>query len=106
MSHTQARLKQGKSGLPLFRIGKLAEPLGVDAMYVLTLCKSEYNPATRETMQQYILKQPTVTQNELNILEVTRSGKFASPKLRTIEEEQMLLNVGSKLRLDNPSSGD
>lgn len=99
-------LKQGKSGLPLFRIGKLAESLGVDPVYLFTLCMSEYHPETWETMQQYILKQPMVTQNELEILEVVRSSKIPNPKLRTAEEKRMLLDVVSKWRPDNASSED
>lgn len=99
-------LKQGKSKLPIARIGLIARSLGVDASYLYALAMQEYEPDTWKVIQDNILKQPYVSENEMEIIEVIRSSNVVNPKLRTIEEKERLLTAINKLRPDNAGSGD
>ncbi|UUZ75397.1 hypothetical protein LP414_27155 [Polaromonas sp. P1(28)-13] len=99
-------LKQGRSKLPMGRVGVMAKALGVDPLFLFSLVMNEYEPETWATIQEFVLKQPLVTNNEMEIIELVRTAKVVNPKLRTIEERQRLLTAINALRPDNVSSED
>jgi hypothetical protein len=99
-------IKQGKSKLPIARVGVFAHSLGVDAGYLYSLAMQEYEPETWSMIQDLVMKQPYVSENEMEILEVVRSSNVVNPKIRTIEEKERLLTAINKLRPDNAVSGD
>lgn len=98
--------KQGKSKLPISRVGVMAKALGVDPVYLFQLAMQEYEPDTWAVIQDSILKQPVLTQNELEILELVRSANVVNPKVRTIEEKERILTAINKLRPENAVAGD
>jgi transcriptional regulator with XRE-family HTH domain len=99
-------LKQGKSKLPISRIGKLAKSLGVDPWYLYQLAMSEYEPDTWSVIEEDILRgQPVLTENEKEILALLRSCRVPNPKVRTLEERERLLSAFNRLRPDNVSAG-
>lgn len=90
--------KQGKSKLPISRIGRMAKALGVDPLHLFNLAMSEYEPDTWPVIQQEILKQPLLTQNEIEIVELVRSANVVNPKVRTADERKRLLTAINSLR--------
>lgn len=72
-------IKQGKTKLPMAKVGVFAKAIGVDPLYMFQLVMSEYDPGTWEMISEYILKQPFISQNELEILEIVRTAKVINP---------------------------
>lgn len=99
-------LKQGRTKLPLGRVGAIAKALGVDPLYLFSIVMNEYEEGTWASIQNVVLKQPFVSSNEMEIIELVRTSKVVNPKLRTLEEKQKLLTVINSLRPDNASSTD
>lgn len=99
-------IKQGKTKLPMAKIGVVATSLGVDPLFMFQLCMSEYDPETWATISEYILEQPFVTANEMEIIELVRSSKVPNPKVRTAEERQHLVSAINALRPDNAVAAD
>lgn len=99
-------LKQGRSKLPMGRVGNMAKALGVDPLFLFSLVMNEYEPETWATIQEFVLKQPFVSANEMEIIELVRTSKVVNPKLRTIEEKQRILSAINALRPDNAVAGD
>lgn len=99
-------IKQGKTKLPMSKIGPIAASMGIDPLHLFQLCMAEYDPDTWESINKYVLKQPFVSANELEIIELLRTSKVTNPKLRTIEEKQRLLTAFNTLRPDNAVAGD
>jgi transcriptional regulator with XRE-family HTH domain len=98
--------KQGKSKLPLSRVGAMAKALNIDPTFLFQLVMSEYEPDTWAAIQGDILKQPYVSQNELEIIQLVRQCNVPNPKVRTLEEKERLLSAFNRLRPDNAVSGD
>lgn len=90
--------KQGKSKLPISRVPAMARALGVDPLYLFQLAFSEYEPDTWAAIEDAVLRQPLLTANEREILEVIRSSKVHDPKLRTAEEKGRLRSFVDDLR--------
>lgn len=86
-------IKQGKTKLPMAKIGVVAKAMGVDPLFMFQLCMNEYDPETWAAISEYILKQPFVTANEMEIIELVRSSKVPNPKVRTIEEKQQIVSA-------------
>lgn len=63
--------KQGKTKLPINKVGPLAKVLGVDAVHLLRLVMTEYCPDTWQAIQHLIGKS-LITTNEMEIIEVVR----------------------------------
>lgn len=64
--------KQGKTKLPINKVGPLAKVLGVDAVHLLRLVMTEYCPDTWQAIQHLIGKS-LITTNEMEIIEVVRN---------------------------------
>lgn len=99
-------IKQGKSKLPISRVGLMAKALGIDPMHLFMLAMSEYEPETWKVIQGSILKQPAVTANEMEIIEVVRGANVVDPKIRTDEEKNRLLDVINTLKPMNALADD
>jgi hypothetical protein len=94
-------IKQGKSKLPTAKIGKFAKAIGVDPMHLFKLCMSEYMPDTWEAIED-IIKQPVLTNNELEIIAAIRqSNQVSNPKLNTPEDYERLTAFLETLKGDN-----
>lgn len=99
-------IKQGKTKLPMAKVGTMAKALGVDAAYLFQLTMQEYEPDTWEALKDFVFKTPLLTQNEIEIIETIRQSNVPNPKLRTDAERAALLDVVSTFKPDNSVSGD
>jgi hypothetical protein len=94
-------LKQGTTKVPTVKIGPLARALEVDPLHLFKLVMNEYEPDTWDMIQDMILKQPFVTRNEMEIIEVIRTSNVVNPKITTDEERHRLLDVVATFKPDN-----
>lgn len=99
-------IKQGKTKLPMAKVGPMAKALGVDPTFLFQLAMQEYEPETWEALREFVFKTPLLTQNEVEIIETIRHSNVPNPKLRTDEERRALLDVVSTLKPDNAVAGD
>lgn len=97
-------LKTGATKLPMSKVGPMAAALGVDPLHLFKLVMQEYEPDTWGMIQQNILKQPFVTANEMEIIEVVRQSNVVNPKIRTEDERIALLNVIDTFKPDNATN--
>ena len=93
-------LKQGRSKVPLSRVGLVAKALGVGPLHMFSIVMSEYEPDTGSVLKEAVFKQPLVTANEMSIIEVVRQAKVQNPYIRTEEERIMVLDVINQLKPD------
>ena len=93
-------IKQGKTKVPINKIGKFAKALEVDPIFFMKMVFTEYMPDAMEAINS-IINQPIITQNEWEIVEVIRSAKVVNPKLRTDEERRALKDFINTLKPDN-----
>lgn len=93
-------IKQGKTKVPLAKIGSMAKALEVDPVHFMKLVLSEYLPDLLEVIQA-ITAQPLITQNELEFINVIRSANVVNPKLRTDTERDKLRRFVETLKSDN-----
>jgi len=93
-------IKQGKTKLPLDKVGRMAKAIGVDPIFLFRMCMNEYMPETW-TAIEHLLEQPIVTRNEMAIVEVIREANPGNPKLITQEERETLKNFAANLKGDN-----
>jgi transcriptional regulator with XRE-family HTH domain len=98
--------KQGKSKLPIARVGRMARAIGVDPLFLFQLVMSEYEPETWAEIEKLVLQQPYVSQNEMEIVQLLRMTGVPNPKVRTQEERERIMSAFSRLRPDNAVSGD
>lgn len=90
-------IKGGRIRLPVGRITGFARAVGVDALFLYSLWMAEYEPENWKVVQN-ILKQPVLSLNELEILEVIRSAKVINPCVRTDEERARILEAIETLK--------
>jgi hypothetical protein len=95
-------IKQGKTKLPLHKIGKMAKAVGVDPVHLFNMCMNEYMPETWQEIQR-ILDQPVVTRNEMEIIETIRSANPYDPMLSTDDDRATLSTFASGLKVANQS---
>lgn len=93
-------IKQGKTKVPLERIGPLAKSLGVDPVYLMKLVIGEYMPTLLEAIEA-IIDGPVLSNNEMEFIEIIRSSKVNNPKLRTETERRELKKFVDTLKSDN-----
>lgn len=93
-------IKQGKTKLPLEKIGRFAKALEVDPIHLFKLCLSEYMPETWAEIQR-LFGQPVLSQNEIELIETIRQANVENPRLRTDDERQRLISVIETLKPDN-----
>jgi transcriptional regulator with XRE-family HTH domain len=66
-------IKQGKTKLPINKVGLFAQALGIDPVYLLRATMSEYMPDTWQSIET-LFQSTLVTQNELKILKTIREA--------------------------------
>lgn len=93
-------IKQGKTKVPLNKIGSLAKALEIDPVFFMKMVISEYLPDLSE-MIQHITNQPILSKNELEFIEVIRSSEVVNPRLRTDTERKKLRDFVDTLKSDN-----
>lgn len=93
-------IKQGKTKLPLERIGPMAKSLGVDPVFLFKMAVAEYMPTLIDSIQA-ILDGPILSINEMEFIEVIRSSKVNNPKLRNEEERRTLRRFVDTLKSDS-----
>lgn len=95
-------IKQGKTKVPLNKIGSMAKALEVDPVFFFKFVMNEYMPDLMG-MIAAITNQPIITRNEMEFIEVIRSAKVMNPKLRTEAERKRLRDFVETLKMDNES---
>ena len=85
--------KQGRTKVPINRVPALANALGVDPVYLLSLTMNEYMPDAWQVIQK-LLKNALITDNELAIINIIRE-RSAGMNLRpeTAVEKEKLKNL-------------
>jgi hypothetical protein len=96
-------IKQGKTKVPLNKMGSMAKALEIDPVFFFKLCMSEYMPDLLD-MIAAITNQPIVTRNEMDFIEVIRSSKVSNAKLRTDSERNKLRDFVDTLKADNETN--
>ena len=96
-------IKQGKTKVPLNKIGLLAKALEIDPVHFFKMVMAEYQPDLLEIIQA-ITNQPLITRNEWDFIEVVRSSKVSNPKLRTETEKKKLRDFVDTLKSDNETN--
>jgi transcriptional regulator with XRE-family HTH domain len=96
-------IKQGKTKVPLSKIGKMARALEVDPVFFFKLVMAEYMPDVLDVITS-ITNQPIITGNELEFIKVIRSAKVVNPKLRTDAEKKKLKEFVETLKADNEAA--
>lgn len=84
-------VKQGRTRLPIGKVGPMAKALETDPFQLLKMCLEEYHPETWEAIAPF-MKQ-AVTQDELRLLNALRAS-IGGPFLSAISDE-------SKIHLEN-----
>ena len=93
-------IKQGKTRLPLSKVGKFAKAIGVDRKYLFSKCMAEYSPDAWEVLEEVMNGQPLLTDNELEFIDVIRQAKVENPKMNDDQKAEFLEFV-NRLRGDN-----
>jgi hypothetical protein len=93
-------IKQGKTKVPLTKIGSMAKALEVDPVFFFKLVMNEYNPDLLDVITS-ITSQPIITNNEMDFIRVIRSSKVTNPKLRTEAEKKKFKEFVDSLKSDN-----
>lgn len=96
-------IKQGKTKVPLNKIGSMAKALEVDPVFFFRMVMNEYMPDLMD-MIGAITNQPIITSNEMDFIHVIRSSKVVNPKLRTDAEKKKLKEFVDGLRADNETN--
>lgn len=89
--------KKGETKLPLSKVGLMAKALGVDPVVLFRMVMNEYEPQTWQAIEETVLHQPVLTANEIEIIELLRTGKVIDPKIVTREDEIRLLDAVAPL---------
>ncbi len=81
--------KQGKTKIPLAKVGQIAKALEMDATHLMKLCISEYQPETWEAVSPYMNQ--ALTRDEVDILNALRSmtGKISISALTQKQKETL-----------------
>ncbi|MDP2787085.1 MAG: hypothetical protein Q8O79_03290 [Pseudomonadota bacterium] len=84
-------IKQGKTRLPLDKVGPMAQALEIDPVQLLEMCLEEYQPATWKAIAPYM--KSAITQDELSLLTALRAS-VGGPYL-------LALSDGAKAHLES-----
>ena len=78
-------IKQGRTKLPLAKVGSIAKALELDPIFLLKLCIKEYQPDTWEAISTFM--DEMVTADELKVVLEMRNA-IGAPYLSALNEEQ------------------
>ena len=93
-------IKQGKTKLPLDKIGKFAKAIEVDPIHLFKMCMQEYMPDPWKEVEKMI-NQPVLTLNELEFIEIMREANVTNPRLHTEAERLKFREFVETLHSDN-----
>lgn len=93
-------IKQGKTKLPLDKIGRFAKAIEVDPVHLFKLCMQEYMPETWREIER-MMSQPVLTTNELEFIEIIRESNVINPRLHTDSDKERFRNFVETLHSDN-----
>jgi transcriptional regulator with XRE-family HTH domain len=93
-------IKQGKTKVPIGKIGRLAKALEIDPVFFLRMCLQEYNPDMLGAIMA-IIGTPLITRNEYEMIEVIRQSKVVNPRIANDEQRRALLDVVNQMTTDN-----
>lgn len=65
--------KQGRTKLPITKVGPLAKVLGVDTVHLLRIVMNEYMPETYAALEEMI-GQSLVTEGEMQVIRIIREN--------------------------------
>lgn len=82
-------IKQGKTKLPLAKIGSMARALGVDPIYLFKLTMQEYMPETWDAIDK-LTAQPMLTENELAVVAQMREAGLGTRSLTGDQKRDLL----------------
>lgn len=85
-------IKQGKTKLPLTKIGPMARALGVDPIFLFRLVMSEYMPETWEAIEA-LSTQPTLTKNEIAVVEAMREAGVGGNELTGDQKRDLAKHI-------------
>lgn len=94
--------KQGKTKLPINKVGLFAKALGVDPIHLLRIAMSEYMPDTWDVIEG-LLGKTLVSNEELAVIEMLRTvgeGQAILPRSNADVEEFQQIASKWKARLD------
>ena len=78
-------IKQGRTKLPLGKVGSMAKALELDPTYLLKLCIEEYQPETWDAIRPYM--DEIVTADELSIVLSIRNA-IGAPYISALNMDQ------------------
>ena len=90
-------MKQGKTRIPLAKIGKIAEALGVDPVHLYSMCMNEYEPENWALIKGF-LKRPLITNNEMEIIELIRKANPDDPMVLGKRDELRISDLAKSLK--------
>lgn len=93
-------IKQGKTKLPLDKIGRFAKAIEVDPVHLFKMCMQEYMPDTWKEIER-MMNQPILTTNELEFIEIMRESNVTNPRLHTDSERKQFRDFIETLHSDN-----
>ena len=82
-------IKQGKTKLPLAKIGSMAKALETDPVFLLKLCLSTYHAETWAVLKPYFVS--ALTQDEINLLHTWRAHVGAPCVAASSDKPKLLL---------------
>ncbi|CAG9229049.1 hypothetical protein [Burkholderia vietnamiensis] len=66
-------LKQGRTQVPINKVGPLAKSLGIDPVHLLRMVMLEKTPEVWEILEEIIGRNATISQTELGLIEFSRN---------------------------------
>lgn len=84
-------IKQGKTKLPLGKVGPMAKALEADATYLLKLCLEEYQPETWKAIRPYM--DDMLTSDEIRFMRAVRNWAGVNFISAFTKEQQSKLNA-------------
>lgn len=94
--------KQGKTNLPLNKVGAMAKAINVDKIYLLRLVLSEYVPETYVALEE-MLSGNLITDNEKQIIDRLRIlTNESNPQLIDERQVEALTNFANALMENQP----
>ena len=98
-AHMISMMKSGDARMPWDKIVPFSRSLGIDPLYMMTLCIKEYMPNLWNDFESFF-GQPLLTTNELEFIKILRASGKVNPKLNTAEERQEFASFIASLRAD------
>lgn len=93
-------IKQGKTKLPLAKVGPMARAIGVDAGFLFMLVLKEYHTETFDQLESFFGK-VIPTENEADVVLAMRDAKVGSRKLLPDQKRELLKWLKANIPADS-----